>query len=83
MLRRVARDREENVTVCVLCVEFCARLGKSRNDSGRHGALAIFEADPKSTQVEVILPHPRFRLNTGREASEINRQREISACAKR
>lgn len=53
MLRRVARDREENVTVCV-CVEFCARLGKSRNDSGRHGALAIFEADPKSTQVEVI-----------------------------
>jgi hypothetical protein len=27
--------------------------------------------------------HPRFRLNTGREASEINRQREISACAKR
>jgi hypothetical protein len=43
----------------VLCVEFCARLGKSRNDSGRHGAvLAIFEADPKSTQVGVIF----FRL---------------------
>jgi len=57
MLRRVARDLEENVTVCV-CVEFCARLGKSRNDSGRHGALAIFEDDPKSTQVEVIF----FRL---------------------
>ena len=28
-----------------------------------------------------FLPHPRW--NTGREASEINRQREISACAKR
>ena len=25
-----------------------------------------------------ILPRPRFRLNTGREASEINRQSEIS-----
>ena len=30
-----------------------------------------------------ILLHTRFRLNTGREASEINRQREISASAKR
>ena len=55
MLRRVARDREENVTVCV-CVEFCALLGKSRNTV--HGALAIFEADPKSTQEEIIF----FRL---------------------
>jgi len=78
MLRRVARDREENVTVLCVCVEFCARLGKSRNDSGRHGALAIFEADPKSTQEEVIF----FRLQnyTGSPGVTFYRYSRLALC---